>query len=300
MKTCLITGSSGFVGQHLKNELIAQGYQVFEFDIKRGCNLLDYEHVRNDLDLFRPDEIYHLAAQAYVPESVTNPARTMQVNVIGTINLLEAVKNLGIETKILLACTSEEYGLVKGTEIPINEGNPLRPQSPYAISKVTVDMLGDWYTKQHGLHIVRTRAFNHTGPGRGEMYVESSFAKQIATIEASGQPGTIYHGNLDAVRDFTDVRDMVRAYILAVTAPVGYYNIGSGKGIAIKDLLNYLMSLIQTPIRLEESKSRMRKTEVPVLVCDASRFKMITGWEPQIPFEQTMQNLLDYWREQIK
>lgn len=294
MNTCLVTGSAGFVGNYLKNELEKQGHQVIGYDIKDGLTLTNYEQLRWFLDKDRPDYIYHLAAQAFVGESFGDPNRTIDVNIKGTINLLEAVRNLGIRPKILLACSSEEYGHVEPDECPINENNPLRPMSPYGISKVACDMLGDWYSKQYGLHIVRTRAFNHTGKDRGEMYVTSSFAKQIAQIEKYG--GVLKHGNLDAIRDFTDVRDMVKAYILAINLEPDVYNIGSGIGITIQRVLDILNSI---GVKTELDPSRVRKTEVPRLVCDCSKFYKLTGWKPTIKIEQTLSDLLEDWRSKV-
>jgi GDP-4-dehydro-6-deoxy-D-mannose reductase len=290
----LITGSEGFVGLHLYKLLKDKEYEVWGFDKKDGFDLLNYEDIRLILDEFRPDEIYHLAAQAYVPESFTSPNRTVDMNIKGTINLLEAVKNLGIKPKILLACSSEEYGFVKPEECPIKETNELRPQSPYGVTKLACDLLGKWYADQYGLHIVRTRAFNHTGPGRGEMYVTSSFAKQIAQIEKNG--GKLEHGNLDAVRDFTDVRDMVNAYTLAIQLEPDVYNIGSGQGISIQNMLDILISYTNN-IECKLDKSRIRKTEVPRLICDCTKFKSLTKWESKIPLELTLLDLLNYWRE---
>jgi len=292
----LVTGSNGFVGKHLVSLLRDRGDAVFEYDIKDGYDILDYECLRTVLDEIRPDEIYHLAAQAYVPESFSNPNRTVDMNIKGTINLLEAVKNLGIKPKILLACSSEEYGFVKPEECPIKETNELRPQSPYGVTKLACDLLGKWYTDQYGLHIVRTRAFNHTGPGRGEMYVTSSFAKQIAQIEKVG--GKLEHGNLDAVRDFTDVRDMVNAYTLAIKLDPDVYNIGSGEGISIQSMLDILISYTNN-IKCKLDKSRIRKTEVPRLICDCGKFKSLTGWETKIPLKLTLLDLLNYWRERV-
>ncbi len=295
----LVTGDNGFVGRHLKEAIYERNDndQVIGFDYEDGDDLLDYEQLRAVLDIHRPNEIYHLAAQAFVPESFHNPNRTIDVNIKGTINLFEAVKNLGLETKILIACSSEEYGKVLSDEVPIKENNPLRPASPYAVTKVACDMLADWYTKQYGLHIVRTRAFNHTGPGRGEMYVESSFAKQIALIEKKG--GVLKHGNLEALRDYTDVRDMVQAYMLAINLESDVYNIGSGKAIYIREVLEKLCVLSKTRIKFEEDRSRMRKTEVPILEADASKFVNLTGWSPKYSIDKTLSDLLDYWRERV-
>jgi len=293
----LITGISGFVGSYLKELCIKNKDEVFGFDIKDGQDLLNYEQIRNFLDKVRPDEIYHLAAQAFVPESFNDPKRTFEVNVGGTINLLEAVKNLGLKPKILITGSSEEYGLVEFEECPIDESQPLRPQSPYAISKVAQDFLGKWYADNYGLDIVRTRAFNHTGAGRPECYVTSSFAKQIAQIEKYG--GVLRHGNLDVIRDITDVRDMVRAYRMAINLRPGVYNIGRGEGFQIKYILDTLKKMSTKEIKTDLDKSRMRRTEVPILICNSDKFRKLTKWKPEIKIKKTLSDMLNFWRERV-
>jgi GDP-4-dehydro-6-deoxy-D-mannose reductase len=224
----------------------------------------------------------------------------METNVIGTIHLFEAVRKLNISPKIQVAGSSEEYGMVNPNELPITEENPLRPLSPYAVSKVAVDKLSYQYHMSYGLHIVVTRGFNHTGPRRGEVFVSSNFAKQIAEIEKGAEP-IIHVGNLDAMRDFTDVRDMVRGYLLAVDKgqPGESYNICSGESITIRDLLDLLISMSRKKIKVQQDPDRMRPSDVEVLQGDCSKFKKQTGWEQTIPFKETMEDLLNYWRERV-
>ncbi len=266
------------------------------------CDLRDALSVRIALSRIEPDRIFHLAAQSFVPSSWKAPTETITTNIIGQINLFEAVRSLNLDCKIQIACSSEEYGLVKEDEVPIKETNPLRPLSPYAISKIGQDFLGYQYYKSYGLKVVRTRGFNHTGPRRGDVFVCSNFAKQIASIELGLQKPIIYVGNLDAKRDFTDVRDMVRAYWLALEycKPGEVYNICSGKAYSIKEVLDMLLSLTDEKIEVKQDPNRLRPSDVPILLGDNTKFKEATGWEPQIPFEKTLQDLLDYWRGRLK
>jgi len=202
---------------------------------------------------------------------------------------------------IQIACSSEEYGLVYPEETPIKETNPLRPLSPYAVSKVTQDFLGYQYHQSYGIKVIRTRGFNHTGPRRGEVFVTSNFASQLARIEAGQREPKIRVGNLDAIRDFTDVRDMVRAYWLAVTkaTPGEVYNIASGDGISIRELLERLIALCKVEVEIETDPARLRPSDVEILVGDNSKFCEATGWKPQIPFDQTLADTLEYWRAMV-
>ncbi|MEK7129552.1 MAG: GDP-mannose 4,6-dehydratase, partial [Patescibacteria group bacterium] len=206
-----------------------------------------------------------------------------------------------IDPVIQIACSSEEYGLVHDNEIPIKETNPLRPLSPYAVSKVAMDYLGYQYHQSYKVRVVRTRGFNHTGPRRGETFVTSNFAKQIALIEKGKQDTVIRVGNLDAERDWTDVRDMVRGYLLAVEKCDSgeVYNICSGRGVKVADMLNLLLSFSKAKVKIEEDPSRMRPSDVPILIGDNSKFVAKTGWHAEIPFEKTMEDLLNYWRERV-
>jgi GDP-4-dehydro-6-deoxy-D-mannose reductase len=203
-----------------------------------------------------------------------------------------------LDCKIQIACSSEEYGHVEPHEVPIKETNPLRPLSPYAVSKVAQDYLGYQYYKSYGLHVIPTRTFNHTGPRRGENFVTSNFSKQIAEIEKGKKPPVLYVGNLSAKRDFTDVRDVVRAYWLALEKgePGETYNIASGFCVTIKEMLDLLLSFSQVDIEVKEDPSRLRPSDVGILLGDYDKFHQKTGWKPEIPFEKTMEDLLNYWR----
>lgn len=316
-KKTFITGITGFAGSHMAELLLKKGYQVHGLcrwrsrtenidHIKDKLNLiegdlLDPHSLQEAMMNVRPDYIFHLAAQSYVPASWTSPAVTLEINVVGSCNLFEAVRAAQIEPVIQLACSSEEYGLVKPNEVPIKEESPLRPLSPYGVSKIAMDFLGYQYFKSYGMKIVRTRGFNHTGERRGEVFAESSFAKQIAEIEKGVKEPIVKVGNLSAKRDYTDVRDIVRGYLLAVEKgkPGEVYNICSGKAYQIKKVLEILLSMSKVKIKVEKDPERMRPSDVPILLGDNSKFRRATGWKPKIPFEKTMQNLLSYWREKV-
>jgi len=316
-KKILITGITGFAGSHLADYLLAEHPEVEVYGTYRWrsrmdniehlgqrlelveCELRDPSSVRWALEKARPDAIFHLAAQSFVPSSWSAPGDTVLSNLSGQINLFEAVRSLGLDPTIQIACSSEQYGMVLPDEVPIRETNPLRPLSPYAVSKVGQDFLGYQYFQSFGLKVVRTRGFNHTGPRRGDVFVTSNFARQIARIELGHTAPVIRVGNLDAVRDFTDVRDMVRAYWLAVTRarPGEAYNIATGVGITIRELLERLIALAQVEVTIETDPTRLRPSDVEILIGDSSKFRADTGWEPRVPFEQTLSDTLDFWRE---
>ena len=317
-KTALITGITGFAGSHLAELLLTEGVNVCGIQrwrsktdnieniqdkiIIQEADLLDAHSLYKVVDEIRPDYIFHLAAQSYVQTSWSSPTNTLEINIIGTANLFEAVKKSGLNIAIQIACSSEEYGKVLSQELPIKETNPLRPLSPYSVSKAAMDYMGYQYFKSYGLKIVRTRGFNHEGPRRGEVFVASNFAKQIALIEKKLQPRTILVGNLDSVRDFTDVRDMVRGYYLAAAKcdPGEVYNISSDSGWVIKDMLKQLLSYSKVKkISVKIDPSRKRPSDVPLLIGDSSKFRSITGWKPRIKFEQTLLDSLNYWRERV-
>lgn len=316
-KKALITGIAGFVGSHLAELLLDRGYDVYGLCRSRSkrdhiesisnklhledADILDSHSLYTTLSRIKPDYIFHLAAQSFVPTSWVSPSVTLEVNIVGSANLFEAVRQAGIDPAIQIACSSEEYGLVHQDELPIRETNPLRPLSPYAVSKVAMDYLGYQYYQSYKVRIVRTRGFNHTGPRRGETFAESNFAKQIALIEKQKQEPIIRVGNLEAERDYTDVRDMVRAYLLSVEKcdPGDVYNIAVGRAIRIKDLLNLLLSFTKIKVDILEDPARMRPSDVPVLIGDNTKFVAKTGWKPEIPFEKTMEDLLNYWRARV-
>ena len=320
----LITGITGFVGSHLAEYILDNFPDVELHGIKRWrsktenvdhldgkityheCDIKDAHNVYEVIEKVKPDKIFHLAAQSYVPASWESPAETFSTNVVGQANLFEAVKKFrtgGYDPVILIACSSEEYGKVLPDEVPIKETNPLRPLSPYAVSKTAQDYMGYQYHQSFGLKIIRTRAFNHSGPRRGEVFVDSNFAKQIAEIETGKRNPVIMVGNLDAVRDFTDVRDIVRAYWIATEKcqPGQVYNICSGKGIRIKDMLENLVKLSKREdIKIEKDPKRMRPSDVPILIGDCSRFRKVTSWKPEIDYlTDTLKDTLDYWRERV-
>ena len=255
--------------------------------------------LRNEtINRIRPDWIFHLAAQSFVPTSWVAPSESLTTNVMAQVNIFEAVRRLGLKTRIQLACSSEEYGMVYPDETPIKETNPLRPLSPYAVSKVAQDMLGYQYWMSWKVDSVRTRGFNHEGPRRGPVFVASDFAKQIADIEKGKKAPVLHVGNLEAKRDFTDVRDMVRAYVLALEKcePGEVYNIASGSAWTIQAVLDHLLSLTKQKIEVKQDPARLRPSDVPILLGDNSKFVKATGWQPTIKFEQTLADMLEYWR----
>jgi GDP-4-dehydro-6-deoxy-D-mannose reductase len=315
MRRVLVTGVTGFAGSHLVDYMLERGdAEIFGIQRWRSrteniehfasritlleCDLRDASSVRETLERVRPEWIFHLAAQSFVPTSWSAPTESLTTNVIGQVNLFEAVRRLGLECRIQIACSSEEYGLVLPDELPIKETNPLRPLSPYAVSKVTQDLLAYQYWMSWKLDCVRTRGFNHEGPRRGSVFVASDFAKQIADVEKGNRPPVIYVGNLEARRDFTDVRDMVRAYWLALEkCEAGeVYNICSGKAWSIRETLDLLLGMSKAKIEVRQDQARLRPSDVPVLLGDNSKFVKATGWAPTIPFEQTLRDMLDFWR----
>ncbi len=316
-KKAFITGIAGFVGSHLAELLLSKGYEVYgllrprsntghiESIIRKlhleDADLMDTHSLYATISRIKPDYIFHLAAQSFVPTSWVSPSVTLEVNVVGSANLFEAVRMSGIDPVIQIACSSEEYGLVHESEVPIKESNPLRPLSPYAVSKLAMDYLGYQYYQSYKVRIVRTRGFNHTGPRRGDTFAESNFAKQIALIEKGKQDPVVHVGNLEASRDYTDVRDMVKGYLLAVEKcdPGDVYNICTGNAIVIGDMLKMLLSMSKTRIEVKPDPSRMRPSDVPVLLGDNSKFVAKTGWKAEIPFTTTMEDLLNYWRERV-
>lgn len=265
------------------------------------CELQDASAVRHVVRAVRPDRVFHLAAQSFVPTSWHAPASTLQNNIQPQVNLFEAIREAQLDPIVHVAGSSEEYGLVHPDEAPIRETNPLRPLSPYAVSKVTQEMLAIQYFRSYGLKTIVTRGFNHTGPRRGQVFVTSSFAKQIAQIEAGLQDPVLHVGDLSSRRDWTDTRDMVRAYWLATERadPGEVYNTGRGACISVREMLDIQLAHARTPITVEQDPSRMRPSDVTLLWANVDKFKAKTGWEPTIPFEQTMADLLAYWRQRV-
>jgi GDP-4-dehydro-6-deoxy-D-mannose reductase len=316
-KKAFITGIAGFVGSHMAELLLSEGYEVYGLLRPRSntrhiesiinklhledADLMDTHSLYSTISRIKPDYIFHLAAQSFVPTSWVSPSVTLEVNIVGSANLFDAVRMAGIDPVIQIACSSEEYGLVHENEVPIKETNPLRPLSPYAVSKMAMDYLGYQYHQSYNQRIIRTRGFNHTGPRRGDTFAESNFAKQIAQIEKGKQEPVVSVGNLDASRDYTDVRDMVKAYLLSVEKcdPGDVYNICTGNAIVIGDMLKMLIGMSNAKIEIKPDQSRMRPSDVPVLLGDNTKFVAKTGWKAEIPFEKTMEDLLNYWRDRV-
>lgn len=312
----LITGAGGFVGRHLCAYLLAHTDwemlgTVYPQQVEaqppepclrlRHADLRDPEGVRALVDEVQPDYIFHLAAQSFVPASFSDPWDTLENNIRAELNLLEAVRRSGRDVRVLVVGSNEEYGAPRPEELPQTEDSPLRPNNPYAVSKIAQDFLGFQYYLAYGVPVVRVRPFNHTGPGQAPRFVVPAFASQIARVEAGLQEPVMQVGNLDVARDFTDVRDIVRAYYLAVTQGESgeVYNLASGQAQSVRGLLETLLSYSKTDIRVERDPARYRPVDVPVVYGSSEKFHHRTGWEPQIPFEQTLRDTLEYWRGQV-
>jgi len=325
IESVLITGITGFAGSHLAEYIIENYPDTQIYGTKRyrsntdniteevrdkviwkhDVDYTDAKAVRELIEETQPQRIFHLSANSFVPASWQSPSEVLTNNIIGQLNLFEAVLDetyKNNECRIQIACSSEEYGHVLPNECPIHESQPLRPLSPYGVSKVAQDMLGYQYYRSHGLYVVRTRAFNHTGARRGHVFVCSTFAKQIAEIELGVKEPIIYVGNLEAVRDFTDVRDTVRGYWLALEhGDAGQvYNIGTGVGYTMGWVLETLVSMSALDIEIIQDSDRMRPSDVPRLVCNAGRFMRKCEWRPSYKLEETLKWVLDYWRGKIR
>ncbi|NJL88445.1 MAG: GDP-mannose 4,6-dehydratase [Coleofasciculaceae cyanobacterium SM2_1_6] len=316
----LITGLTGMVGSHLAEYILASHPGVEVHGLVRWRSPLDnirqilpqihlhYAELRDLnslivlLNKVKPEKIFHLAAQSFVTTSFDAPADTLHTNVIGTTNLLDAVRITGIDPMIHICSSSEVYGQVTAEELPIKENNPFRPASPYAVSKTGEDMISLQYFLSYGIKTIRTRMFTHTGSRRGDGFAESAFAKQIAEIEAGIRNNPVKVGNLDSVRTFADVRDAVKAYwlLLEKCTPGEVYNIGGNRTMTIGDMLEMMKGMASCKIEHEVDPSLLRPSDVTLQIPDISKFQNATGWQPEIPVEQTFQDLLDYQRNRIK
>ena len=314
----LVTGAGGFVGGHLVSylrrehpEVEIHGALLPQGGISWGsgggmrvieADLNDPAAVRGLVDAVVPDRILHLAGQSSPQHSFLDPGGTLRTNVLGIVHVLDAARQLGLRPDVLVVGSAEEYGPARPEDIPLRETAPLRPSSPYAVSKVAQGALAVLYGPAGGMRVVLTRTFHHTGPGRGEAFAESSFARQVAEIEAGLRPPVLKVGNLDAVRDFADVRDVVSAYwaLLEKGEAGAVYNVCTGRGRAIRELLELLLAASQARVEVRVDPERLRPSDVPVQVGDPSRLKAATGWEPRIPIEQTLGDLLDDWRARLR
>lgn len=308
MKKVLIFGAGGFVGPYLAQEFLDEGYSVYGSDIIKGerlqkevefyqADLLHADAVRHIIHQLQPDIIINLAAISSVGQSWSIPQLTIEVNIVGTLNILEAVKTMEKMPKILLIGSSEEYDI---SDKPINELTVLKANNPYGISKVAQERFANIYKVQYGMQIYHVRAFNHTGVGQKDSFVLASFCKQAAEIEKSGKPGVIKVGNLLARRDFGHVKDLMRAYRLIVESPYcdTVYNVGSGKAHSLREMLNYITSLCSQPIKIEVDPARVRPIDNPVICCDNSKIKAELGWEPQYKVFDALKEMFEYYLTQ--
>jgi len=315
----LVTGITGFVGSHMADHALAEGATVFGSRRQESntanidhlqsrvtlvkADLSDHDATRHLVEAVNPSHVIHLAGQSFAGASWDKPAEVLSNNILSQVNLLEAIRQRGTAPRILVAGSGEEYGMISEDELPITETNALRPLSPYAVSKVAQDLMGYQYFKSFGLSIIRTRAFNHEGPRRGERFVPSNFAKQVAQIEAGLRPPVVHVGDLTPRRDYSDVRDIVRGYwlLLARGEPGEVYNLSSGRSWAIRELLDILLAECEVKgIEVRTDPSRLRPSEVAVAVGDPSKIEKVTGWRAEIPMERTLTDLLDYWRARVR
>ena len=312
----LITGVAGFVGRHLAAHLFAEGgHEVWGLS-RAGhelagldptirlvvADLTNRDSVETAIADARPEAIYHLASQASVKRSFDSPLETLQNNIVGQVHLLDACILSAPEARILVIGSNEEYGLTEPDELPIKEAKELRPVSPYAVSKVTQDMLGHQYLRARALQIVRVRPFTHIGPGQAPGFVTTDFAMQLAKMVLGLCEPTMAVGNLGGIRDFSDVRDVVRGYRLLIEQGEAgeVYNLGSGVGRTIKSILDQLLELTIVRPTVVRDESRMRPSEIPAMYADCSKIHARTGWQTEIPFERTLQDVLEDWRQRVR
>ena len=316
MKKVLITGASGFVGGYLAEHLQKLGdYDIYgtyhsEESVKKSpvkdfvtfshVNFQEKEQVQSLIKKIKPDYLYHLIAQASVGASFKDPVATFHANIDSAIHLFEALREEKLlDTRTLVVCSSEEYGYVTPEDLPVDENTPLRPANPYSVSKIAQDYLAFQYHLSFKLPLIRVRPYNHIGPRQKLGYVASEFAYQVAKIEKGEQEPIVTVGNLSAKRDFTDVRDMVRAYVMLLEkgAPGEVYNIGAGVSHSAEELLDILIANAQKRIDVKVDPKKLRASDVPEIVADITKMQTLTGWRPEIPFEQTVKDILEYWRQ---
>lgn len=310
----LITGADGFVGRHLASYLAeGEGAEVMGIDVRPPrstgpwngcgfeiCDILDGEAVSAMINRFQPDFVFHLAAQSSVRRSWEDPQLTYDIALKGQANVVDALREAGVDARVHVACSAEEYGKVSEEDLPISEEQPLRPSSPYALSKVMQDFHAVFSHQAYGTKTIITRAFNMTGPGQSPAFVVSDFARQIAEAEAGRREALMRVGNLEARRDFSDVRDLVGAYwlILRKGSPGEAYNVCSGQDHSIKEILDTLLSMSKVPIEVQVDAKKLRKADIPVLRGDSSKMRELVGWTPAITLEDTLSDVLDWWRAQ--
>lgn len=314
MERVLITGADGFVASHLVAELSGElSCDITGIGLRptprvdadrldyHVLDLTDYELMKDLVERLRPDAVFHLAAMPSVAKSWEDPWSTYRVNVLGQVNLMEAIRRAGLKASVHVACSSEEYGKVQPSEMPMKEDLPFSPCSHYAVSKVAQEALGLMYFQAFSWRVLVTRGFNQAGPGQSSDFVISSFARQIAQIEAGLCEPVIKVGNLDARRDFMDVRDTVRAYRMIMERGLAgsSYNVCSGRARSIAEILEMLLGLSPAGIKVERDPMRQRPSDIPLLQGDNDKLRRETGWEPTLDIEATLRDTLDYWREHL-
>ena len=309
----LVTGATGFVGQHLVRYLVARGHAVYGTYLATGsienvagvellrCDVRDASRLRTIVNQSRPQRIYHLAGLSSVTQSFGGCRAVFETNFWGTFNLLEAVRQAVPEARVLVVSSGQCYGQVKPAELPLTESHPFSPQSPYALSKAAADMLADHDYQRFGLHIIRARPFNHTGPGQAPQFVCSDLARQIASTELRLSRPILHVGDLTVRRDFSDVRDIVRAYelLLEKGEPGEAYNVASGRTTSVKQMVRLLASFCSRPIRISVQRHRLRPGEVRTLYGSNRKLRRATGWRPEYGLETTLRDLYVYWRETL-
>jgi len=311
----LVTGATGFVGRHLASLCAERGAEVVGLSRRRASegeppdalaryrevDIVDAGATREAIASERPDRIFHLAGEASVADSWRSPQRVIHANLAGASSLLEAVREEAPEARVLLACSGTEYGAVPPEELPVTEDRPLRPQDPYAVGKACIDLLGGFVADGHGLHVVRTRAFNHTGPGQSDIYAIPSFARQIAEAKVTGNDTVeLVTGNLEVRRDFTDVRDVVRGYWLALErAAPGAFNICSGRSVELSEVVRRLAESAGIEAVTRVDPDRLRAADVLDAYGSAERLEAATGWRPEIPLERTLGDVLSWWETEL-
>jgi GDP-4-dehydro-6-deoxy-D-mannose reductase len=289
-----VTGGAGFAGRHLLDLLPGATAPARE-----ELDLLDGDAVRAAVRESAPNAVWHLAALASVGRSWEAPAKTIPQNVAMTVNLLEAVREEAPEATVVLIGSGEVYG--PPDRLPVDEEAPLRPQNPYAVSKAACDLLGGQYADATGLRVVRLRPFNHAGPGQSEDYVVGTLTRQVAEAEAAGRPEALVRtGNPDSARDFSDVRDVARAYVAAATVEPGVYNVASGRAVTVGELVELVRAAARIPVRHEIDPDRVRAHDVPEVRGSAQRLRASTGWRPEIPLERSVADALEAWRQALR
>ncbi len=315
----LITGADGFVGSHLAELLLTDSNSKLSGMIREGRPSSNIQHLKSKIQLFgcditnavevsrviesvKPEKIFHLAGQAFVPHSVRNPFETFKVNIDGGVNLLEATRKQNGSCSVLIVSSGEVYGSVSPDRLPIDESTPLNPGNPYAASKACIDLIAQQYRMNFGMNVIVARPFNHLGPRQSELFVGSAFAKQIAEIKLGKREPDIHVGNLEPNRDFTDVRDVVKAYIQLLEQPqeYGVFNISSGTSIRIKELLDMMCKISGVKVEIIPDPERQRSNDISEITGSSIRLQRATGWKPRIALEQTVRDLIEYWEKELR